>query len=110
MSKPVVYQHFGGKDRLYTIIVEREVRYLTASITRAFDAEHPRSIVERAADAFLAYIEEHEAGFRVLVRDAPVGMFGGLLASVIANVATRVEQLLVDEFSDRGFDSDTAPM
>lgn len=110
VSKPVVYQHFGGKQGVYAVVVDREVRELTASITRAFDAGHPRLVAERAADSFLTYIETREEGFRVLVRDAPIGMTGGSFASVIADVATRAEQLLVDEFARRGFDEAAAPM
>lgn len=110
VSKPVVYQHFGGKEGLYAVVVDREVRHLTASIRSAFDAGHPRLIAERAADAFLTYIEDHEDGFRVLVRDAPIGVTGGSFGSVIADVATRAEELLVEEFSDRGFDEENAPM
>ena len=26
MSKPVVYEHFGGKEGLYAVVVDREVR------------------------------------------------------------------------------------
>jgi AcrR family transcriptional regulator len=110
VSKPVVYQHFGGKEGLYAVVVDREVRHLTGSITQAFDAGNPRMVAVGAADAFLAYIEDHEEGFRVLVRDAPIGMTGGSFASVIADVATRAELLLVSEFADRGFDEKTAPM
>ncbi|MEX0953261.1 MAG: TetR/AcrR family transcriptional regulator [Nitriliruptoraceae bacterium] len=110
VSKPIIYQHFGGKEGVYAVVVDREVRHLIDSITRAFDERHPRRIAERAADAFLEYIEEREEGFRVLVRDAPIGMTGGSFASVIADVATRAERLLVDEFADRGFDEQTAPM
>ena len=110
VSKPVVYQHFGGKEGIYAVVVDREVRRLTESITRSFDAGHPRLIAEGAAEAFLAYIEEHEEGFRVLVRDAPIGMTGGSFGSVIADVATRAEELLTLEFSQRGFDEETAPM
>jgi AcrR family transcriptional regulator len=110
VSKPVVYQHFGGKEGLYAVVVDREVRHLTGSITQAFDAGNPRMVAVGAADAFLAYIEDHEEGFRVLVRDAPIGMTGGSFASVIADVATRTELLLVSEFADRGFDEKTAPM
>jgi AcrR family transcriptional regulator len=110
VSKPVVYQHFGGKEGVYAVVVDREVRHLTSSITRAFEAGHPRLVAEGAADAFLTYIEQHEEGFRVLVRDAPIGMTGGSFASVIADVATRAEQLLIQEFTERGFDEDTAPM
>jgi AcrR family transcriptional regulator len=110
VSKPVVYQHFGGKEGLYAVVVDREVQRLTASIASAFDAPHPRQVAERAAEGFLGYIEDHEDGFRVLVRDAPSGLNGGSFASVIADVATRAERLLVEEFADRGFDEDTAPM
>ncbi len=110
VSRPVVYQHFGGKEGLYEVVVDREVRRLTASIAQAFDRTHPRVVAERAAEAFLRYIEEHEDGFRVLVRDAPIGMRVGSFASVIVDVAARTERLLIDEFADRGFDEDTAPM
>jgi AcrR family transcriptional regulator len=110
VSKPVVYQHFGGKEGIYAVVVDREVRRLTDSITRSFDAVHPRLVAIGAADAFLTYIEEHEEGFRVLVRDAPTGMTGGSFATVIADVAKRCEQLLVSEFGERGFDATTAPM
>jgi AcrR family transcriptional regulator len=110
VSKPVVYQHFGGKEGVYAVVVDREVRFLTASLVAAFEYKHPRRIAEAAADSFLGYIEEHEDGFRVLVRDAPNGTTGGSFASVIADVARRAEKLLVEEFSDRGFDDHTAPM
>lgn len=110
VSKPVVYQHFGGKQGVYAVVVDREVRRLTASIAEAFDAPDPRSVAEDAAEAFLAYIEEHEEGFRVLIRDAPIGMTGGSFASVISDVAARAENQLVAGFGAQGFDEDTAPM
>lgn len=110
VSKPVVYQHFGGKAGIYRVVVDREVRHLTDSISRSFEAGHPRLVAEGAADAFLTYIEEREDGFRVLVRDAPTPITGGSFASVIANVATRAEQLLIAEFAERGFDEDSAPV
>jgi AcrR family transcriptional regulator len=110
VSKPVVYQHFGGKEGIYAVVVDREVRQLTESIARCFDAVHPRLVAVGAADAFLTYIEEHEEGFRVLVRDAPTPITQGSFATVIAAVADRCEQLLLDEFGDRGFDARTAPM
>jgi AcrR family transcriptional regulator len=110
VSKPVVYQHFGGKEGIYAVIVDREVRQLTDALARCFDAIHPRLVAVGAADAFLSYIEDHEDGFRVLVRDAPTPLSQGSFATVIADVAVRVERLLVDEFGDRGFDAKTAPM
>ncbi len=110
VSKPVVYQHFGGKQGVYAVVVDREVRRLTASLAAAFDARDPRAVAEDAADAFLTYIEEHEEGFRVLIRDAPMGMTGGSFASVMSDVAARAETQLVEGFGTQGFDAETAPM
>jgi len=110
VSKPVVYQHFGGKEGLYAVVVDREVRRLTESLASTFDAGNPRLVAEEAAEAFLCYIEDYEEGFRVLIRDAPIGMTGGSFASVISDVASRAEQLLTSEFSERGFDEKAAPM
>lgn len=111
VSKPVVYQHFGGKEGVYAVVVDREVTALTSAITSALaDAPHPRVAAEQAADAFLSYIEEREEGFRILVRDAPAGLTSGTFANVISDVATAAEELLLREFEDRGFDRKTAPM
>jgi AcrR family transcriptional regulator len=110
VSKPVVYQHFGGKEGLYAVVVDREVTSLTSRITGALDTRDPRRAAEDAAAAFLGYIEECEEGFRVLVRDAPVGMTGGTFASVITDVASRAELLLLDSYGERGFAEDTAPI
>lgn len=110
VSKPVVYEHFGGKEGLYAVIVDREVAELTARMADAMQSTTPRGAGEQAAMAFLGYIEEHEEGFRILVHDAPSGMGSGSLGSVINDVATRVEQLLLATFKDRGFDKRTVPM
>lgn len=110
VSKPVVYQHFGGKQGVYAVVVDREVRRLTEALASTFDAGNARLVAEGAAEAFLCYVEDYEEGFRVLIRDAPIGMTGGSFASVISDVASRAEQLLTSEFSERGFDKKAAPM
>ncbi len=71
VSKPVVYEHFGGKEGLYAVVVDREVRSLLDRITTALTAGHPRELLEQAALALLDYIEEEADGFRVLVRESP---------------------------------------
>src|SRR5438309_852422 len=77
VSKPIVYEHFGGKQGLYAVIVDHEVHDVLARITRALDADHPRLILQEAARAFLTYIEEQQDGFRILLRDSPVPSGGG---------------------------------
>lgn len=73
VSKPIVYEHFGGKEGLYAVVVDREMRALNDTLVAALSAQdvHPRQIVERTALALLTYIEENAEGFQVLVRDSP---------------------------------------
>ncbi|WP_062071528.1 TetR/AcrR family transcriptional regulator [Demequina sediminicola] len=111
VSKPVVYEHFGGKEGVYAVIVDREVEALLGALTGALSERgHPRQLVERAARALLDYIESSPAGFRILVRDSPVAQAGGTFSSLIGDVATQVEHLLGHQMAKRGLDPSTAPI
>ena len=110
VSKPVVYEHFGSKDGLYAVVVDREMNYLLDSITRALTAEHPRVLLEQAASALFDYIETHTDGFRILLRDSPVATPTGNFASLLSDVAQQVEARLANEFAARGFPKKMAPM
>lgn len=110
VSKPVVYEHFGGKEGLYAVVVDREVRRLLEMMQQALTAGQPRMLLEQAATALLDYIEEAPDGFRILVRDSPVGSASGSFVSIIGDVASRVEHILAAEFKSRGFDAEAAPM
>jgi AcrR family transcriptional regulator len=110
VSKPVVYEHFGGKEGLYAVVVDREVRQLLDMMRDALTAGHPRELLEQAALALLDYIDSSSDGFRILVRDSPVGSSTGSFVSIISDTARRVEHILGDEFKTRGFDATYAPM
>ncbi len=110
VSKPVVYEHFGGKEGLYAVVVDREMQRLLDGVTGALTGGHPRSLLEQAALALLDYIDDNADGFRILVRDSSVGTTSGSFASLINDIATRVEHLLLGEFKARGFDTKFAPM
>lgn len=111
VSKPVVYEHFGGKEGLYAVVVDREISELLDSVTGALDAPaHPRVLAERAALALLDYIEGSTDGFRILVRDSPVTGTTGGFASLISDVATQVEHILAAAFKKNGLDTKFAPM
>ena len=110
ITKPVVYEHFGGKEGLYAVVVDREVRTLVAAVTASLHGDHPRALVEQAALALLTYIEEEPDGFRVLIRDSPVTGGHGSLASVIGDIADQVEHILANEFKQRGFDPKLSPI
>jgi AcrR family transcriptional regulator len=105
-----VYEHFGGKEGLYAVVVDREVRQLLAMMRSSLTAGHPRELLEQAAFALLDYIEESSDGFRILVRDSPIGSETGSFVSIIGDIASRVEYILEAEFKVRGFDAQYAPM
>jgi len=104
VSKPVVYEHFGGKEGLYAVVVDREVRRLLDRITDSLRGNHPRELLEQAAGALLDYVERDTDGFRILVRDSPVASSSGTFASLISDIATQVEHVLAAEFKSRGYD------
>jgi AcrR family transcriptional regulator len=111
VSKPVVYEHFGGKEGLYAIVVDREMQLLLDRFTSALSAPgHPRELLERAALVLLEYIEDSTDGFRVLTRDAPLNSGVGSFSSLIGEVARKVEHLLGREFDVRGYDPHLAEL
>src|SRR6476620_152891 len=65
VSKPVVYAHFGGKEGLYAVVVDREIAALLGSVTAALTPRgSSRQLLERAALALLDYVENSADGFR----------------------------------------------
>ncbi|HEY5184164.1 MAG TPA: TetR/AcrR family transcriptional regulator [Actinomycetes bacterium] len=110
VSKPVVYEHFGGKEGLYAVVVDREMQRLLDGVTGALTGGHARELLEQAAIALLTYIENNADGFRILVRDSGVGSSTGTFASLISDIAGQVEYVLAAEFRNRGFEPKLAPM
>ena len=110
VSKPVVYEHFGGKEGMYAVIVDREVQALLGALSGALEQRaHPRQLVERAALALLGYIEDSPDGFRILARDSPVAQSTGTFSSLLGDVANQVEGLLVGQFAKRGLATTVVP-
>ena len=104
VSKPIVYEHFGGKEGLYAVVVDREMQSLLDRVTGALTAGHPRELLEQAALALLTYIEDETDGFRILVRDSPVASTSGTFSSLLNDIASQVEYILAGEFKARGFE------
>jgi AcrR family transcriptional regulator len=110
VSKPVVYEHFGGKEGLYAVLVDREMNYLLNSFEDALTGTNPRLLLEQAGMALFDYIDEYPDGFRILVRDSPVSTSNSTFASLIIDVATQVEHLLANEFAAHKMDKKLARM
>jgi AcrR family transcriptional regulator len=111
VSKPVVYEHFGGKEGIYAVVVDREMQRLMDQIVDALDGgDHPRELLERAACALLDYIEGSTDGFRILVRDSPVASSSGTFSSLLNDIASQVEHILGLHFARQGYDRKLAAL
>jgi len=95
VSKPVVYEHFGGKEGLYAVVVDREMSALldgiTSSLTRMTN-NRSRLRIERVALALLTYVDERT--YSTLLNEA----------------VNQVSSILAGDFSRRGLDPDMAPL
>jgi AcrR family transcriptional regulator len=111
VSKPVVYEHFGGKEGLYAVVVDREVERFIAMATRLLAGEdnHTEKF-EVAAVELLRYIQDNSDGFRILVRDSNPSSGSGTFASLISDIASQVEYILGDVLKERGYDPKLAPL
>jgi AcrR family transcriptional regulator len=110
VSKPIVYEHFGGKEGLYAVVVDREVERFLAMTMRLLDGEPSMEKFEYGAVELLRYIQDNSDGFRILVRDSNPSSGSGTFASLISDVASQVEYTLTDVLRDSGHDPDLAPM
>ena len=111
VSKPIVYEHFGGKEGLYGVIVDGEVEHVLASIVAAVGAGSPRERLEQAALAFLTYVQERPDGFTVLLRDAPLpAKRGGEMPALMFALGDRVSDIFSQQFRKAGYDAKTAPI
>jgi AcrR family transcriptional regulator len=109
VSKPVVYEHFGGKEGLYAVVVDREVQRLLDTFNHALTGDQPKLLLEQATLALLTYIEDDSNGFRILVRESPVGLErSGGFATIISDIASQVEHILAQQFKARGFETKLA--
>lgn len=111
VSKPVVYEHFGGKEGIYAVIVDRESARLLEMITSRLGPDiGAREQIHASALAFLDYIEADPAGFRVLTRDSPARLGGDGMAGLLGDVADKAEEILRGFFTRSGVDLEAAPL
>jgi AcrR family transcriptional regulator len=110
VSKPVVYEHFGGKEGLYAVVVDREVERFLTMATTLLEGDDTMAKFEVAAVELLRYIQSNSDGFRILVRDSNPTSGSGTFASLISDIASQVEHLLGDVLKTRGYDPRLAPV
>jgi len=110
VSKPIVYEHFGGKEGLYAVIVDREMEYVVRRISEAIASGTPRERMERAALAFLTYVHDQPDGFAILAQDRPLTSPSTGMQSLLNDVADRVSDVFAAQFKAAGYDTKAAPI
>jgi AcrR family transcriptional regulator len=110
VSKPIIYEHFGGKEGLYAVIVDREMDYVERRIVEAISSGSPRERVERAFLAFLSYVRDHPDGFAVLSQDSPLTSSRDTMSSLLNDLAERVGDVFASAFKEAGYDPKAAPI
>ena len=110
VSKPIVYEHFGGKEGLYAVVVDREVELIVGRIAGAISSGSPRERLERAALTFLTYVKERPDGFAVLLRDAAPSKRSGEMPALMYDLADRVGDIFAEQFRKAGYDAKAAPI
>jgi len=108
VSKPVLYDHFKGKEGLYAVVVDREVEHIVQKVAASVDTGTPRARIEKAALAYLTYVKEHPEGFAVLQRDTPTAR--GEMPALMYDLADRVSAVFTEQFSAIGYDAKNAPI
>jgi AcrR family transcriptional regulator len=88
VSKPMLYTYFGSKEGLYVAYIQRTGRELVDRLERAAGQEGPPLLSLRLRIAeFLAFVEEHRDGWKVLFGEASSN---GPVAAQVADLRLRI--------------------
>lgn len=107
VSKPVVYEHFGGKEGLYAVVVDREMNRLEQVVTDSLSHGRSRARIEQAVIALLTYVEDETDGFQILVRDMTPG-HDRSYSTLLNDAVAQVSHILGKAFERSGLDPNNA--
>ncbi len=102
VTKPMVYAYFGSKERLYLAYIERTGRELLDRLERsARDEDPPLERLRARIAEFLAFVEEHRDGWRVLFAEAASSR---PLADEVADLRARIVAAVRRMIEDTGLE------
>lgn len=111
VSKPVIYEHFGGKEGLYQVIVDRETTAVNQILEESLGGDYrPRHALEAVVLGLLDYIEENPDGFGLMVHQSPEVLAGGQFSTIISDMGDYLSALLGEYFSRLGFEPDVTAL
>ncbi|MGV9188998.1 TetR/AcrR family transcriptional regulator [Arcanobacterium canis] len=111
VSKPVIYEHFGGKEGLYQVIVDRETQAVGTLLADSLGPEiSPRYALERAIYGLFNYIDAHPDGFSLLIHQSPDALDAGNFSTILSDIGDYLTSLLAPYFTQLGLNEDAAPL
>jgi AcrR family transcriptional regulator len=95
VTKPLLYNYFGNKERLYISCMERAGDSLTATVAAAVGStETPREALGAGVRAFFAFLDNDRAAWAVLFDETLPR--GGEVADRVAEYRGRILELVSD--------------
>lgn len=107
VTKPLLYNYFGNKERLYIACMERAGETLTATVASAVEATaNPGEALGAGVHAFFSFLDSDRAAWAVLfdetlpsageVADAVAGYRGRILGMVSATMLAQLPEVRRD--------------
>jgi AcrR family transcriptional regulator len=111
VSRPILYGHFGDKQRLFEAVVSAEIARVQAAVGAALVTPgEPRELLERGLRAFFAYVREHPEGHAVLTRDAPIHLSDAGLGVMLDGLTADISEAIARVIRGLGLDPSPAPI
>jgi AcrR family transcriptional regulator len=103
VSKPMLYAYFGSKEGLYLAYIDRAGRELLDRLVRATPADgQPAAILRARIGEFLAFVDEHGDGWRVLFREVgSTRPFAERVAEVRGRIAEQIRWMVEEGVAAR---------
>src|SRR5829696_9013790 len=93
VTKPLLYNYFGNKERLYLACLERAGEAMFATVGKAVSqADSPADALRRGLHAFFAFVDEDRDAWRVLFDETLPA--GGEIAERVAEYRERLLALV----------------
>ena len=97
VTKPLLYNYWGNKERLFLACMERSADALFAAVLTAVRAEERPDAAARAGmRAFFAFVEADRGGWRIVFDETLPGE--GVIAARVASERERITGLVADAF------------
>ncbi|MDQ3279993.1 MAG: TetR/AcrR family transcriptional regulator [Acidobacteriota bacterium] len=109
VTKPIIYEHFGGKEGLLAAIVDRELEDVVNRVSEAMEKGSARERFDAAVMEFMTYADEEPEGFALLTRETPIAGREGI-TRVVDQLIDRVGAIFRREFARAGYDRRVAPL